>query len=149
MSTRVVVNGRLLYVGGGPTGGMSAGALERAVDDEGKPLPPEPIVVRDEGPAAGHPWDDPDGITYRVVSRLAADGGWVSAATVMRWYTVDFDVVVRWCAMGLLDAAMEAGSPSKRYRVRDPWKLKVAADDEARRRVLARSTPKRGRRSKT
>jgi hypothetical protein len=90
----------------------------------------------------GVPWTDEDGTVYRVVTKLDAAEGWVGAETVMGWYGVGYDDVARWVREGVLDGAMEAGSPSKRFRVRDPHRLydalTVAREREAARKGRGR-----------
>lgn len=72
-------------------------------------------------PVLGVPWKDAqDGVTYRVVERLNLADGWVTVATMMRWFGVPRSVVLAWVQNGLVDAAFEQHTPTKRYRIKDP-----------------------------
>lgn len=81
--------------------------------------------------------DPRSGIAYEMKDRLDPKE-WVTADTLMRWYSASFTQVVAWVNHGRIAAAMERGSPTKRYRVRDP---KYLLEDKVRR-LAAR--PKRG-----
>ncbi len=75
----------------------------------------------------GSAFEDPeDGITYRVVSPGILDPaqGWAPLAFwVKRWGVVASSVHLL-AAIGLVDAAVELGSPTRRFRVRDESKAR-------------------------
>lgn len=73
--------------------------------------------------------DPKSGIAYELKDKLDPRE-WVTADVVMGWYSASFEMIVAWVSHGRLAAAMERGSPTKRYRVRDP---KYLLDDKVRR----------------
>jgi hypothetical protein len=90
--------------------------LERDLEES-----PPPLEFRAQGIRGIPHYDPASGITYREVRKLDAIDGWVTAETVMRWYEIaDFKTVAVWVRKGLLDAAFESTSPTRRYRVLAP-----------------------------
>lgn len=73
--------------------------------------------------------DPKSGLAYEMKDRLDPRE-WVTADVVMGWYSASFEMVVAWVTHGRLSAAMERGSPTKRYRVLDP---KYLLEDKVRR----------------
>lgn len=106
--------------------------------------PPPPFERSPQLP--GVPVDDAvDRVTYRVLGKLTPADGWVTLATVMRWYAVEREQVFAWVRRGAIDAAMEHGSPTKRFRVLDAatctreGKAPPVAQPEARKRGRKRT----------
>lgn len=83
------------------------------------PIPPDsPERPFREGQAYQCP---DDGVVYRVVSRgrLTGAGGWGAVDFWLDRYACSFADLRDLAERGLLDAAMEAGSPTKKFRCRD------------------------------
>lgn len=71
---------------------------------------------------AGYPfWDRGDDVTYRVVGGgcLSLADGWGTAEFWMKRWKVDLRDVLDLARRGILDAAFEESTPTKRYRCRD------------------------------
>lgn len=79
-----------------------------------KPVQPVPTFVLDEG----------SGVRFRVEPKLSMELGWVTAQTIGRWFDVQPHTVHHLARIGLLDAAMEAGTPTRRFRVLDTAKVR-------------------------
>jgi hypothetical protein len=125
--TRVILNGQTRYATHDwrPTASDRLGRVR-------SPEPAESIItdvdpntgVRDAPPPRRRPEPGTlvtaeDGATYRVLKKLNDADGWVPAGVVMAWYGVPHVQVIAWLRRGLLDGAIEAGSPTYRYRVVD------------------------------
>lgn len=128
MSSRIVWNGRTLWASRDyrPYRPMPVGRTKT-----GEVVSPAPIPADspDSPFRAGVPYTDPeDKITYRVVAKLDLREGWGTAAFWMARYHVTWDVLVEWVERGWLDAAMEQGSPTKRFRCRDEGRLLAYLD---------------------
>jgi hypothetical protein len=137
MATRVILGGRTAWGNGEwwrHTRQAQATARRKRADEafrqELEDNPPPLTVPAVEQP--GVPREDRhDGLTYRLVARLDPAEGWVAASTVMAWYGVDYARVVAWVRAGMLDAAMERHSPTRRYRVTDPVRCAAEATKPA------------------
>ena len=73
--------------------------------------------------------DPKSGLAYQIKEKLDPKE-WVTADILMGWYSASFPMVVSWVNHGRVAAAMERGSPTKRYRVLDP---KYLLDEKVRR----------------
>jgi hypothetical protein len=73
----------------------------------------------------GYAWRCPDDqVNYRIVKKINIQEGWGTAAFWMERYGVTtFNYVREWVERGWLDAALQEGSPTKRYRCRDERKI--------------------------
>jgi hypothetical protein len=123
MSSRVFDRGRVLYAS--PDYAQYK-PMPRSLDRGGNPIDQAPIPMDSAGSPQrqGIPYRDPeDGLVYRIIDRLNIQEGWGTAGFWMKRYTVAWDVIVLWVERGWLEAAMERGSPTKRYRCRDERKL--------------------------
>lgn len=124
MSSRVVYNGRVLFQTPGWRGDTRPGV--RSFNKAGEPIDDTPIVMDDVSMRnnKGVPYRDPDdGIVYRIVHRLDLREGWGTSAFWLARFHVTWDVLVEWIERGWFDAAMEQGSPTKRFRCRDERKV--------------------------
>lgn len=74
-------------------------------------------------------YDEDDDLNYRVVDHLDPRQGWLLVDQVMRRYNTNHTYVLRLARMGYLDPAMEQGSPTKRYRIRDDQKIRDTVRD--------------------
>lgn len=132
MATRIVLRNRVAMIGRGPDqharmseSARAAGALpmNRARDTviNTQAIPPD----SPESPFRdGHAWRCPDDqLTYRVVQSIDISAGWGTAAFWMTRYGVTFLFVREWVERGWLDAAIEQGTPTKRYRCRDERRI--------------------------
>lgn len=124
MSARIVFNGRVIaqssYAGLTPIAHLAL------------PINPRVPTIEEERQrerTASEHIDPKSGIAYEIKDRLDPRE-WVTADVLMGWYSASFDMVVAWVNHGRIAAAMERGSPTKRYRVRDP---KYLLDDKVRR----------------
>lgn len=113
MPARAVVGGKTFYTSKGFR-------LKRRPEYfDASPVPPEsPESPFREGVA----WTDPqDGITYRVVApgRLKPEEGWGAAEFWMARYGCLYEDLRRLVERGLLDAALEGKTVTKRFRCRD------------------------------
>lgn len=89
------------------------------------PIEPDPGMPR----AIGSPiWDEDDRLFYRVVVTLDPLAGWCLAEQLLEHYGVPYVVLLDWCVRGLVDPAVEQGSPTKRYRVRDGSRVRAEAE---------------------
>ena len=113
MSTRMVMNGRLVY-----TNEFAPRPVPALIDrDKVMAVVPEPAErVREVGKPF---YDEDDDLNYRVVEWLDPRAGWLLGEQVMKRYNIGFGTVLKLARMGIIDPAMERGSPTKRYRVRD------------------------------
>jgi hypothetical protein len=120
-------------------------AVQRLVRDlEDSPPAPE---FRSQSIRGVPVYDPSSGITYREIHTLNAIDGWVTAETVMRWYKLpDFKTVAAWVRAGLLDAAFESTSPTRRFRVLAPDACQREAEKVA---ALPSNEKKRPRRRAT
>ncbi len=126
MSTRLIVRGRTAWASRDYWQEERQRLVDARVHRAEKRLaedleehPPEPAQRSPQLP--GIPWTCPvDGVTYRKVHKLTAAEGWVTAAIVMGWYGVSHEQVIKWVRRGIIDAAVEEYSPTKRYRVLIP-----------------------------
>lgn len=136
MPTRLTVNGAK-YVS---RNWQRPPPLPRFVDRDGKPLDAAPIPGATPADARrpGVPVLDPDGVTYRVLPYLDPRDGWGTAEHWLKRYPVRHATLLAWVHLGILDAAMEAGSPTKRYRVRDEAKVVAYIREHPRCRVPRR-----------
>ena len=64
-------------------------------------------------------------MTYRVVNVLRVEEGWVTALTCAGWFKIQPHTVHHLARIGLLDAAMEVNSPTRRFRVRSVEKVRA------------------------
>lgn len=125
MPSRVVIRGRAAY----QTRDWRAAHVRpapRDVDADGVTLPGAPVVGPPRPPSlrAGYPYRDPEtDLVFRVVERLDPAEGWGTADFWCRRFRVDFDKLAEWVQLGWVDAAVEAGSPTRRYRPRDEGRL--------------------------
>ena len=120
MSSRLIINGRAWQsrdykpVAGPP---LMPRGKELAIDPKSQPQ----LI-----PAAGEPFKDrEDDVTYRVVSKLNLNEGWCLDEQLTKRYGIDYKLLLRLVRAGLIDAAMEQGSPTKRFRVRDDQKIRA------------------------
>lgn len=132
MATRVILNGRTAWGNGEwwrhVRQEQATAKRKRADEAFARELEenPPPLTVPVDRP--GIPREDRhDGLTYRLVAKLDPAEGWVAASTVMAWYGVDYARVVAWVRAGVIDAAMERHSPTRRYRVTDPARCAAEA----------------------
>lgn len=100
-----------------------------------KPAPAQPTFVQDEG----------SGVRFRIEPKLSVDLGWVTANTIGRWFDIQPHTVHHLARVGLLDAAMEMGSPTRRFRVLNTTKVRseIARLREERRAVLEKESKRR------
>lgn len=96
--------------------------------------------------------DMEEGLTYAVYARLDPRAGWCLASQLMEELEVPYPVVVGWAISGFLEAAIERGSPTRRFLVRDMGQLRRLAkswhEEKARREYvenLGKKTEKRKR----
>lgn len=108
----MVIGGRLVF-----TNSYARPPVPELIDrDKVLPVVPETERVKE----VGHPfYDEDDDLNYRVVEWLDPRAGWLLAEQVMKRYSIGFGTLLKLARMGVLDPAMEKGSPTKRYRVRD------------------------------
>jgi len=99
--------------------------IPRFVDAKGKPVSTQPIPTHDPDSSyrPGIPVPDPDGVTYRVLQYLDPRQGWGTAEFWLKRYPVTHRTLLEWVHLGILDAALELGSPTKRYRVRNEARI--------------------------
>lgn len=81
----------------------------------------EPVEIR----AGDVLFDVDDDLHYRVINRTPTENGWAVAEFWLKRYEIAFSTLLQMAKRGLFDAAMEHGSPTKRYRVRSEDKAKV------------------------
>ncbi len=87
-------------------------------------MAPVEAIASPTPPDAGLPFEDTElGITFRVVRRLDLREGWGTAGFWMERYKVPWEAVAEWVRRGWLDAAVEMGSPTRRYRLRDEQRV--------------------------
>lgn len=96
------------------------------VDRDGTPVSSQPIAP--DSPASpfrqGVPYrDKDDGLVYRIVDKINVAEGWGTAAFWIARYSCTWKELIIFVEKGWLDAAIEAGSPTKRYRCRDEQKI--------------------------
>ena len=73
-------------------------------------------------------WTDPKTmVVYKMVQHLDPMQGWCLVSQLMKHYGCQQREILTWCQLGLIDAAIEVGTPTKRYRPRDDGKLKQLA----------------------
>lgn len=119
MAARIFAGGRLWYASPGfPSPGRSAvavGRSGRALDGSAIPPTSSASPFRD-----GVTLVDPEeGLTYRCVHRLDPLTGWAPTEFWQERWQVDHRAIVDFASAGWLDAAVEAGSQVRRFRVRD------------------------------
>ncbi len=124
MSARIFVDGRVT-ASSRMVGLVPISHLARPIN----PHIPTTEEERQRARTASAYIDPKSGIAYELKDRLDPRE-WVTADVLMGWYSASFEMVVAWVSHGRLAAAMERGSPTKRYRVRDP---KYLLDDKVRR----------------
>lgn len=118
MPTRLTINGK-------PTVTRNWQAhppIPRYEDKRGNPVDvvtPIPVESVESTFRHGVPYPASDGVTYNVVQYLDPRQGWGTAEHWLKRYPVSHATLLKWVHLGILDAAMESGSPTKRYRVRD------------------------------
>lgn len=122
MGTRAVVGGRTVFAS------RELRARETATpvntDREGKLLSIHPIDSADAPFREGVPYRDLDtDIVVRIVQKLHIAEGWGTLEFWLKRYGCRFETFQLFTEMGLIDAAMEQGSPTIRYRVRDEQKV--------------------------
>lgn len=150
MPSRIVLGGRLFYGSRGSDAKPLASRVPKELvaaaqpwkagedptdappDDLGSlPVHPHPFspVSSPHAPPkkAGVPIQDEDGIWYRVCDRLDPKEGWCLAEQLMVHYAVPFSVLRDWALKGFVEPAVELGSPTKRFRVRDDNHLRTLA----------------------
>lgn len=130
MSTRVISRGRQIYASRDYRPPRST-PLD--LNKDGEPINTHAIPAHSpESPfRAGVPYIDPEDefkLVYRIVQKLDLAEGWGTADFWMRRYHVEFKTLAEWVARGWMDAAIEQGSPTKRYRCRDESKLLTYLD---------------------
>lgn len=121
MATRVVYQGRVLFRSPDwrPFKPMPS---ERGPD--GEPVDTRPVAGDGRPREVGVAYTCPDdGLTYRIVQRLDLSEGWGTAAFWQARYQVPWPTIAGWVERGWFDAAMEAGSPTKRFRCRDERRI--------------------------
>jgi hypothetical protein len=150
MSTRLIVNGRTVFATADYLRDQKLqrrfaksrkAEIEEIIEQQNKEPEPVATPVRRRSPfLPGQPFHCPaDKVVYRIIARLNPAEGWVTGGVVMGWYGVDYPKVLEWVKRGLLDAAMEQGSPTKRFRVLDPAACKAEA------KLPPAPAPKKGR----
>lgn len=122
VSTRAFIGGAVVMEGWGTR--TTRPPEPPPVLADGRPAPVAPTP----GPAlpqeVGLPFEDGElGITFRVVRKLDLREGWGTAGFWMARYRAPWEAVAEWVRRGWLDAAVEAGSPTRRYRLRDEAKV--------------------------
>lgn len=138
MSTRMVINGRPFYAD------RSYREARRPEKFDQTPVVPTLPPVRE----VGRPFlDEDDAIYYRIVSFLDPRAGWLLAEQVMKRYAIGHGTLLMLAKTGVLDPAMEQGSPTKRYRVRDDATLRRLVADLKARMPKAPKAPKKPRKS--
>jgi hypothetical protein len=86
----------------------------------------------------GVPWyDEADGVTYRVLVRLDPMEGWAGAEFWRARWGIGYPVIYTFVNAGYVDAAMEEGTGTKRYRCRDEYALRRSAEWAAARAAIA------------
>lgn len=68
--------------------------------------------------------DAEDDLNYRVISRCRPEEGWAVATFWLGHYSTSFPTLIQMCQVGIMDGAMEHGSPTKRFRVRSEARAK-------------------------
>lgn len=125
MSARMIVDGRVVAA----TSRFNRNRYDtNPVTQRVYDLPNGGMPVGDAPPPPENTWTDEEGVRYRVVQRIEAHMMWVSAATIMRWYKLQYPEVMELFMRGLLDGAVEKGSQVKHYRVLNPVKVEEAAE---------------------
>lgn len=142
MTTKAVINGRVAYSNGRipKSDSVAAGEAFPFRVEQVSPIKTKKVAV-DTNPIPGdHPHSpfregtamrDEDGVIYRVVRELKPEDGWGTAEFwTKRWGISSpndpqaaWKFMRDWIARGWLDAAMQAGSPTKRYRCRDERRI--------------------------
>jgi hypothetical protein len=124
MGSRIFVGGRpvafsLGYRPQPPTPAVDLDGSGRILDLS--PIPPD---SPDSPMRAGVAYRDPDtGMVLRIVERLRIEEGWGTSRFWCDRYCVPFSALLEWVELGLMDAAMERGSPTKRFRCRDETRI--------------------------
>ena len=73
---------------------------------------------------ADYRWADPKTlVVYKMVEHLDPMQGWCLISQLMKHYGVQQRTVLEWCQVGLIDAAIEHGTPTKRYKPLDNGRL--------------------------
>jgi hypothetical protein len=111
-------------------------------DREGNPV--SPYAIPADSPRSplrvGVPYHDAtDGLTYRVVRYLDPKEGWGTLDYWLHRYGVRYPTILEWVRQGFLDAAMEEGSPTKRYRCRDEARVLAWLEKHPNARISQRS----------
>jgi hypothetical protein len=65
-------------------------------------------------------WDDADKLNYKMVYKLNLEDGWCTADQLLKFYSISYKELLYWARSGIVDPAMQYGSPTKRYRVLSP-----------------------------
>lgn len=135
MVTRVLSRGQVIWANEVIYPPRATINLEKAMVE---PDEAEPTELR-----GGDVWYDQDEqVHYRVIGSTPAVEGWATSPFWLKRYEIALSTLLRMVQRGLIDAAMERGSPTKRYRVRSDEKARAwlkslkqhRADHKARRR---------------
>jgi hypothetical protein len=115
VSTVVVMNGRVVAAS------RDAWRRRHSAPAHLQPTTAElPVAQPTHEPVAEATWRDPvSGILYRRVARMNPTVGWVSARTILRWFTIAHEDLHRLWSARALDAAIEGETNLRRYRVLD------------------------------
>lgn len=140
MSTRMVIGGRPVFASRDFKPAQSA-RVEKMDENKILPIAPHAQPVRE----IGRPYfDDEDDLFYRVVEYLDPRDSWMLAEQIMKRYAVGYGTVLKLARMGAIEPAMEFGSPTKRYRVKDDAALrKVVSGMKAELQTIKKRAPRK------
>lgn len=142
MVTRLIRDGRRIWSSDPVAERLPAG--QRPIEvwaPGGGGTQPRPFEVEAPELRAGGVLEE-DGVRFRVIGRCAAEDGWGTMEFWMRRYDVPRGEVLALVAHGLMDAALEEGSPTRRFRVRSDARARAWLDG---RRSLRPRAPRRTR----
>lgn len=127
--TRLVVNGRTILVTHGSKKEVPAPRADifaYANPGEEHLLPKAPVAE----PQDSYWEDERYGVKFPIVDTLQPESQWFAAATILAWYSCNYDMLMAYVKKGWIACAIQRNARARRFRVLKPNEL---ADEKVRR----------------
>lgn len=132
MSSRILIGGRPYFVSGVTQRERAAPKSDPNIVDKKNEDALTKLEIKHETTFVE---DEKTKIKFPIVDTLQPETDWVSAHTIMAWYSANYDMIAQWIRDGWISCAILRGTSARKYRVLKPKEL---LDDKVRRALKRR-----------